>query len=103
MRPCANCGRWLLLASDAKTHRCPPEWEARIPDYHGDDWTTVKGALDAEDAAEKLAENCDDEGRLMDCSDGWLVEVRNPGEDRVERFRVCAEVVREYRATEAES
>jgi hypothetical protein len=94
----------LLLASDAKTHRCPPEWEARIEDFHGDDWATVKGAFDAEDAAEKLAEKCDSEHSLLDCFDGWLVEVRKPGgEGEVQRFRVTAEASINYSASEETS
>lgn len=81
-------------------HRCPPEWEARIPDYHGEDWTVVRGALDAEHAAEELAERCDDEHTLLDNSEGWLVEVRRPGTGEVQRFRVTAEARVDYSASE---
>lgn len=96
-RTCASCGRWVF---GAEHHRCPPEWEARVAEFHGDDWTTVRGALDAEDAAEKLAESCDGENNLIDDHDGWLVEVRKPGANEVQRFRVFAEVDVNYNAQE---
>lgn len=86
--------------SDAKSHRCPPEWEARIEDLHGDDWTIVKGVYDAENAAEQLARSCDGERDLLGCDIGWLVEVRKPGdESTVERFRVHASASIDYSAT----
>lgn len=97
---CPKCGRWLF-GPDRTTHRCPPEWEARIPDFHCDDWVTVRGATDDEAAAESLAEQCDGEGSLLGNGEGWLVEVRKPGDEAsLRRFRVTAEVSVNYSASE---
>jgi hypothetical protein len=100
MHICDNCGR-CVFGSD-KSHTCPAEWEARIPEFHGEDWTVVKGAYDAEAAAESLAEDCDGNRDLTECRAGWLVEVRKPGDEggTVHRFRVTAEPRVDYSAEE---
>ena len=93
---CPKCGACMWSGN----HRCPPVWECRIEELHGEDWAEVH-AHNEQDAAEDYAEQSNDEGDLLSNRKGWLVDVREPNVDgSLKRFRVRAEAVVNYNASE---
>lgn len=92
---CRTCGHWGF----ADKHACPPIWEARIFETKWqNDWTEVY-ATDAEDAAERFAEEYDQGGDYTIIRDGNAeIEVRRQGSDEAAIFDISAESVPEYTA-----
>ena len=92
---CDICGRFDFT----NKHKCPPVWEVKIPDYHGDEWQK-QYAYQASVAATQMAEEYDSEYfRLLD---GEEVEVlvRKPGETVFKKYLCTGEAVPEYRSLE---
>ena len=94
---CPTCGQWVW----GHIHKCPPAWEARIPEIHDNfDWKEIH-AYDADVAAKVLAERVDRyDHTCLDEDNPILVEVRKRGETAVQRFKVTSRIDIIYRATE---
>ena len=104
-RKCDECGEWGWFNSKFMAHRCMPAWECRMETDDDNFWATVR-ATDAEEAAEKYADEWDCEGgEYYICSqrgEPAVVLVRKPGE-QFERWSVEGEMVPHYRACKIES
>lgn len=99
---CRICQEWSWSITGA--HVCPPEWEWRTDDTHGDDeWETVY-ALGAEAAAMKAAERYDEgDHPLLDpkARGHVVIFLRNERGD-ITRWRATAELIPHYRAEHIE-
>jgi hypothetical protein len=94
---CQKCGAFMI---SPKWHSCPPEWEVRdADDCDDEDWQTYH-AHEASDAAEKYAEDSDNNG---DGPRESVVLVRKPGTTDVKRFEITFEYAIDYCATEKEA
>lgn len=99
---CKTCGEWGFLDPGVLQHRCKPVWKARM-DYHDEiDWTEVR-AKDAEEAAEKYAEDYDcnsgDYPILSGRSRGDVIVLVRQDDSQIQRFSIEAESVPTYSAT----
>lgn len=100
---CPLCREW-----DFATHRCKPLWRWRVVsepamvDADGKehyDWAEVR-AWDADQAAERAAEQYDQDGDYsLSRGNEVVIELRSPDGD-VARFRCSAEAVPQYRVSE---
>lgn len=114
-KACPTCGEYGFINDDRPflAHRCKPAWECRL-EANADDadgWYTVH-ATDAEQAAERYAEQYDcDGGEYAIVSgnfrDECIIQVRKhmgfeDDEPPFERFSVEGETVPQYRATKAD-
>ena len=99
---CPICGEYTGFF--LKPHRCPPQWRVRVAEdseyYDGDEAVEIYGR-DAEQAAEKFAEQWDYDDMLM--GQKLDVEVTAAGDpDTVQKFTVSGELVPRYWARPAE-
>lgn len=103
---CSVCGDFDMM----EYHKCKPAWECRFakdgPIYFDEEWTKIR-AIDAEDAAEQFCDSYDCEGgeyRVLSLgeSNPPTVEVRKPGEERIDRFVVVGTSEPTYRAESVE-
>lgn len=101
---CPTCGAYDFVA----THRCPPAWYVKIAecDYHHDESEPTRVfAQDAEQAAERFAEEWDCRGDpCLLSGDTLTVSVSALSNlTEVQTFAVTGEMVPEYRACEKET
>lgn len=93
---CKICDEWGF----AGIHKCAPEWECRIKEDDGDDWSTEHG-YHADDIAVKYAERCDRNGDYTVArGSSVIVEVRKNASDEIKFFEVTAEMIPDYSADE---
>lgn len=89
---CGTCKNHMLYPD---THKCPPVWQARVESDNNEDWMEFY-ARDADEAAEKAAENYDlDDYPLLKGNEA-IVEVRLKGSDKIERFCARGESLPHY-------
>lgn len=96
-RKCPNCGDYGFFPR----HRCPPYWIVRVPEdnehYDGEEDVITIHARDAEQAAERFAEQWDYDDMLTGTT--LTVEVAPQSDPTItQRFTVESEWVPKYRA-----
>lgn len=95
---CKTCGDF----SYSDSHVCPPSWLVRDVDYHGDHEGERVYALDAQEAAEKWADENDSGNDYAIVSGSPATVLVRPYDDAAatpQKFIVTGEAVPEYRAS----
>lgn len=97
---CRICGKYGW----ANTHVCPPTWEWRCDSWHDtEEWQDRPVySRDAEGAALKAAEVYDEEDYPLIRGGEETIWVRQVGTPEISKWRVSAESVSQYHATESE-
>lgn len=103
--PCSTCGEWVF----SKYHKCQPIWLVAIVEGEelpkDDDYCEVR-ASDAEEAAEKAAEEDDSNSGeysiLKHYDTQYVAWVKAAADAKPKRFKVTGEAVPQYHAEEIE-
>lgn len=106
-RRCADCGEHGYFNTQFMPHRCKPKWECRREVKWEEDWQDIR-ATDPEEAAEAFAERWDCEGGEYGIvggryREGFIVQVRKPGEAEFERWAIEGEAVPKYYGVKLEN
>lgn len=121
IKRCEKCNEWIFDYTTrwaSRPHKCLPLWLVQCPEYDDESWDRIY-AVDAEEAATKLAEKYDSDNHDMMDGDTIVVRVRREindylnllqdnqgdtaiiqGEIKVEKFRCSGEAIPTYYATE---